>query len=146
MGNLQYYKNLKKFIISSTSEVIPGGRLSVDPSRDDIHLDGCGCFLLFQGERKVGRAYLVNHPGYHYYNLIKIGSVYKEVISLVFDQNVNSFICQDCSRLEQYRTAQLVIISAVGVLVFCCLSLLAAVTFKKCKNLQYDAVTTEGCQ
>ena len=66
-------------LLSSTHEVIPGGELSIDPGRDRVLLEGCGCFLLFQGAAKAGRAFLLNRPGQYYYNLHIIGSIYKQV-------------------------------------------------------------------
>ena len=59
--------------------MIPGGELSIVPGRDKILLEGCGCFLLFQGAGKVGRAFLLNRPGQYYYNLDIIGSIFKQV-------------------------------------------------------------------
>ena len=59
--------------------MIPGGRLEIVPGRDEIRLDGCGCFLLFQRECKGGEAYLLDRMGPHYYNLHTIGSIYREV-------------------------------------------------------------------
>ena len=55
------------------------GVLRMVPGRDRLVLEGCGCFLVFQRPMKTGRAYLVGRPGYHYYGLHVIGSVYKEV-------------------------------------------------------------------
>ena len=70
-------KNEKYF--SSSLSAIPGGRLEIVGGRDEVRLDGCGCFLLFQRQCKGGQAYLLNRPGLHHYNLNTIGSVYQEV-------------------------------------------------------------------
>ena len=66
-------------LLSKTHEVIPGGHLSIDPGRDKILLEGCGCFLLFQGAGKAGKGFLLSRPGQYYYNLHIIGSIFKEV-------------------------------------------------------------------
>ena len=66
-------------MLSSTHEVIPGGHLSIVPGRDKILMEGCGCFLLFQGAGKAGRAFLLSRPGQYYYNLHSIGSIFKQV-------------------------------------------------------------------
>ena len=67
------------FDFSSSHPVMPGGRLEIVPGRDEIHLEGCGCFLLFQRECKGGQAFLLNRLGPQYYNLHTIGSIYREV-------------------------------------------------------------------
>ena len=67
------------YVLSSTHEALPGGQLSIVPGRDIILMEGCGCFLLFQGAAKSGRAFLLNKPGQYYYNLHIIGSIFKEV-------------------------------------------------------------------
>ena len=66
-------------VLSSTHEVIPGGTLSIVPGRDKIMMEGCGCFLLFQGAGKAGKAFLLSRPGQYYYNLHSIGSIFKQV-------------------------------------------------------------------
>ena len=74
-----HYTIINYHILSSTHEVIPGGQLSIVPGQDKIFLEGCGCFLLFQGAGKVGRAFLLSRPGQYYYNLRIIGSIFKQV-------------------------------------------------------------------
>ena len=79
---IQWYYCYHNLFFSSTYEVIPGapgGRLSMIPGRDEILLEGCGCFLVFQGAGKVGKGFLLSRPGQYYYNLRIIGSIFKQV-------------------------------------------------------------------
>ena len=84
-GTVRVRSGGQEFLFNSSHQVIPGGQLSIIPGRDKILLEGCGCFLLYQGAGKVGRAFLLSRPGLHHYNLHIIGSVFKQVSSTTCD-------------------------------------------------------------
>ena len=110
---------------SSSHSVIPGGRLEIVPGRDQIRLEGCGCFLLFQRESKGGQAYLLDQLGTHYYNLHTIGSIYKQV-RLKHMLTLCNIVLKDCGRIVEYRAAKgmmigtstVILVVVVGSLIY----------------------------
>ena len=43
-----------------------------------VMMVGCGCYILYQGPRRMGRAYFITKGGTHALPFSRIGSVYKE--------------------------------------------------------------------
>ena len=41
-------------------------------------MEGCGCYILYQGPRRMGRAYFITRSGQHAVTFSRIGSIYKE--------------------------------------------------------------------
>jgi len=125
-GTLRVQSGGREYLFNSTQLELPGGGLRMVAGRDEVKLDGCGCYLLFQRGRRAGRAYLVNRPGYHYYALHRIGSVTKE----------------DCSRLVEYRPAEVGIISVITLLSVSVLSVMVVISIKKCGKRHYSPVSS----
>ena len=44
-----------------------------------VRMEGCGCYILYQGPRRMGRAYFITRSGDHALTFSRIGSVYKDV-------------------------------------------------------------------
>ena len=43
-----------------------------------VRMEGCGCYILYQGPRRMGRAYFITQSGDHALTFSRIGSVYKD--------------------------------------------------------------------
>ena len=43
-----------------------------------VRMEGCGCYILYQGPKRMGRAYFITRSGDHALPFSRIGSVYKD--------------------------------------------------------------------
>ena len=46
-----------------------------------VRMEGCGCYILYQGPGRMGRAYFITRSGQHRISFSRIGSVYEEKCS-----------------------------------------------------------------
>ena len=76
---------LKRECVTSTNLQIQGQQFS-DSNEDLGHdgvvtdsmtLNGCGCFIVFEGPFKTGRGYFIDRKGEHKFHLMRIRSIYK---------------------------------------------------------------------
>ena len=52
-----------------------------------VRMEGCGCYILYQGPRRMGRAYFITRSGQHAVTFSRIGSIYKENCSQTGHKN-----------------------------------------------------------
>jgi hypothetical protein len=72
-GTLTVYEGAEDHQFSTSVESLGVGIMA-----RRVVMEGCGCYILYQGPRRMGRAYFVTRSGEHEINLGRIGSVYKE--------------------------------------------------------------------
>ena len=57
-----------------------------------VRMEGCGCYILYQGPRRMGRAYFITRSGQHTVPFSRIGSIYKEKCSQKGHRNAGTEI------------------------------------------------------
>ena len=58
----------------------------------NVRMEGCGCYILYQGPRRMGRAYFITRSGQHMVPFSRIGSVYEEKCSQKGHRNAGTEI------------------------------------------------------
>ena len=55
-----------------------------------VVMEGCGCYILYQGPRRMGRAHFISRSGDHTISFGRIGSVYREECGNKGHRNANT--------------------------------------------------------
>ena len=72
-GTLRVHEGTEDHKFNTSAESLGAG---IKTKR--VVMEGCGCYILYQGPRRTGRAYFVNKRGQHEIKLGRIRSVYKQ--------------------------------------------------------------------
>ena len=72
-GTLVVWDNTGAHQYDTTVENIEGGIIS-----ERVVMEGCGCYMLYQGARRMGRVYYITRSGEHLLPFSRIGSIYRE--------------------------------------------------------------------
>ena len=83
-GSLVVWDSQEPHIFRTTAESLGGGG-GLQGRR--VMMWGCGCYILYQGPWRMGRAYYITRGGKHVLPFNRVGSVYKEKCGLKGHKN-----------------------------------------------------------
>ena len=79
-GGLEVYRGTELLLTTSTTNV---GLRNITAGADHVYLMGCGCYMIFSGRGKYGRAQKISQPGLHRLDarLRVVGAIFREQVS-----------------------------------------------------------------
>ena len=77
-GALEVYRGTHLVLSTTTTRV---GLRNVTVGADTVYMVGCGCFMIFTGQGKFGRAQKVSQPGLQRLDRrVRVGAIYREQV------------------------------------------------------------------
>ena len=84
-GSLEVYRGTNLVLNTNTTRV---GLRNITVGADTVYLVGCGCFMIFTGQGKFGRAQKVSEPGLQRLDRrVRVGAIYREQVRPVIAPN-----------------------------------------------------------
>ena len=122
LGSLHIYKEDEKHTFTESIDSLGLGIVT-----ERVKMEGCGCYILYQGTQRMGKAFFITERGEQHIDLSRIRSVYR----------------QNCG-VEEVTNAGIIFVVAVVVLLV--VGLVGAVLIcrvKRRKKLYEDVTTVE---